>query len=88
VRFIHHDLGPEHLILDPDTGRLVGILDWTDAILGDPARDFVFLVTWRGWSLVEQVLNSYPLAVDATFRDRLRRSARVLSVLWLAEAYE
>ena len=48
LRFIHHDLSPEHLIVDGATGRLTGILDWTDAILGDAARDFVFLVTWRG----------------------------------------
>lgn len=87
LRLIHHDLSPEHLIVD-ETGRLRGVIDWTDGILGDSARDFVFLVTWRGWSFVEQVLTAYPLAVDAAFRDRLRRSACILSVLWLAEAYE
>jgi hypothetical protein len=64
------------------------VLDWTDAILGDAARDFVFLVTWRGWGFVEQVLRSYPPTPDERFRNRLRRSARVLSVLWIAEARE
>jgi hypothetical protein len=48
----------------------------------------VFLVTWRGWDFVEQVLTDYPLAIDVRFRDRLRRSSRILSILWLAEAHE
>lgn len=88
LRFIHHDLSPEHLLVDGATGRLNGILDWTDAILGDAARDFVFLVTWRGWGFANDVLRSYPNAVDREFPKRLRFMARLLSVAWLAEAHE
>jgi aminoglycoside phosphotransferase (APT) family kinase protein len=88
LRFIHHDLSPEHLIVDGATGRLTGILDWTDAILGDAARDFVFLVTWRGWDFAKDVLRNYPHAVDREFPTRLRFMARLLSVVWLAEAHE
>jgi aminoglycoside phosphotransferase (APT) family kinase protein len=64
LRFIHHDLSPERLVVDSKTGRLAGILDWTDSILGDSARDFVFLVTWRGWDFTEEVLHSYRLPLD------------------------
>jgi aminoglycoside phosphotransferase (APT) family kinase protein len=88
LRFIHHDLSPEHLIVDPKTGRLAGILDWTDAALGDAARDFVTLVTWRGWDFTEEVLWAYRLPRDSGFRKRLRFMARLLSVIWLAEAHE
>ena len=88
LRFIHHDLSPEHLIIDAATGHLAGILDWTDAILGDAARDFVFLVTWRGWAFAERVLRSYPHTVDDGFGDRLEFMARLLSVMWLADAHE
>ncbi|MFN2566393.1 MAG: phosphotransferase family protein [Gemmatimonadaceae bacterium] len=88
LRFIHHDLSPEHLIVDSRTGKLVGILDWTDAILGDSARDFVFLVTWKGWWFAEEVLRSYPHPVDQGFRKRLRFMAQLLSVVWLATAQE
>lgn len=84
LRFIHYDLCPEHLIVDPRTGQLRGILDWTDAILGDAARDFVFLVTWRGWVYAEEVLQHYRNGTDSGFRERLRFMARFLSVLWLA----
>jgi Ser/Thr protein kinase RdoA (MazF antagonist) len=88
LTFIHHDLSPEHLLVDPGTGQLTGILDWTDAILGDAARDFVFLVAWQGWAYTEEVLRNYPLSVDSGFRDRLRFTSRFLSVLWLGLAYE
>jgi aminoglycoside phosphotransferase (APT) family kinase protein len=88
LQFIHHDMSSEHLIVDPATGALTGILDWTDAILGDAARDFVFLATWEGWDLVEQVLVSYPRPVDEGFRTRLRFMARLLSLMWLVYAHE
>jgi aminoglycoside phosphotransferase (APT) family kinase protein len=86
LRFVHNDLSPEHLVVQPSTGRLVGILDWTFPALGDPARDFVACATFGGWGFVERVLAHYPGAVDAGFRERLRYMARFLSVMWLGEA--
>lgn len=88
VRMIHHDLSPEHLVANAETGCLVGILDWTDAILGDPARDFVPLVTFGGWDFADQALTHYPHVVDAGFRDRLRFMARLLPLMWLGHAHE
>jgi aminoglycoside phosphotransferase (APT) family kinase protein len=85
---IHHDLSPEHVLADATTGTVSGVLDWTDAMLGDAARDFVFLVTWRRWSFVEQVLSDYPRSVDREFRTRIRFMARLLSLVWLGFAYE
>lgn len=86
LRFIHQDLSPDHLVVDPSTGRLTGILDWTFTALGDAARDFVTCATFGGWSFVERVLADYPGAVDGGFRERLRYMARLLSVMWLGEA--
>src|SRR5688572_224398 len=86
LRLIHADLDPEHIIIDPATGRIRGVIDWTDAMLGDAARDFVFLAAWRGWDLVEEVLAHYPHVVDDGFRARLRWMARLLSVYWLEVA--
>ena len=86
LRFIHQDLSPEHLLVDPSTGQLAGIIDWTDVILGDAARDFVFLVAWRGWAYAEEVIRAYPHAVDQGFRDRLRMMSRFLTPVWLGFA--
>ncbi|MFF7254105.1 macrolide 2'-phosphotransferase [Streptomyces microflavus] len=38
--FIHGDLHPGHTLVDPD-GNLTGVLDWTDAEVGDPGQEFV-----------------------------------------------
>jgi aminoglycoside phosphotransferase (APT) family kinase protein len=88
LRLTHDDVSPEHLLVDPDTGELAGILDWSDAALGDPARDVAPLACWHGWWFVEEALRSYPHRVDHGFRERLRFTARALSVWWLAEARE
>ena len=87
LRMIHHDVSPEHLLADPETGRLVGILDWTDAILGDPARDFAPLVAFAGWGFVDDVIRHYPLGIDEGFRQRLDFMARLLPLMWLGHAY-
>ena len=88
LRFTHNDLGPDHLIVDRDTGALTGIIDWTDATLGDPARDFVVLLAWQGWKFTDRALAAYPLPLDPSFRQRVGLVARVMSVLWLANAHE
>ena len=40
---VHGDLGPEHLLCR--SGRLVGVIDWGDARVGDPALDYAWLVS-------------------------------------------
>jgi len=87
LQLIHGDLDAQHIIVDPTTGFLVGVIDWTDTSLGDAARDFVFLVTWQGWRFAELVLRHYPRAVDREFRVRLRDMAQLLSLVWLAYAH-
>lgn len=86
LRFIHNDLGPDHLMVDPELGRLNGILDWTDAILGEAPREFAGLVACGGWSFADAVLREYSLPVDEGFRERIAFNARLLTVIWLANA--
>jgi aminoglycoside phosphotransferase (APT) family kinase protein len=88
LRLIHNDLGPDHLIADSGSGELKGIIDWSDAALGDPMRDFVVLVAFGGWEFADEVLRSYPHALDSGFHERLRFATRLLSIMWLAEAHE
>lgn len=85
-RFIHNDLCPDHILIDPDSGRVTGIIDWTDAALGDPALDFVVLVAWQGWRFVDEVRTAYPLSLDDAFERRLAFLARVMSLDWLWES--
>ncbi|MCX4577152.1 phosphotransferase [Streptomyces sp. NBC_01571] len=38
--FSHNDLGIEHVLVDPVTWTVTGIIDWSDAAVVDPAHDF------------------------------------------------
>jgi aminoglycoside phosphotransferase (APT) family kinase protein len=41
--FSHNDLGIEHVLIDPATWTVTGIIDWSDAAVVDPACDFGLL---------------------------------------------
>lgn len=47
LALLHADLGPDHVLLDPNALTVVAIIDWADAIRGDPARDLVALLLWE-----------------------------------------
>ena len=61
---LHADLGPEHLLCRDR--RLVGVIDWSDVRIGDPALDFAWLLH----SVGGEVLALYGGAVDGGFRER------------------
>ncbi len=64
---LHQDLGGEHVLLDPETGDLSGIIDWGDVTIGDPAQDLCgFPATW-----LPTLLAHYGGPVDATFAARV-----------------
>lgn len=86
LRVVHNDLGPDHWLVDPESGELVGLLDWTDIALGDPVLDFMGLWAWRGPVFVRRVLDAYPLAVDPRFVERVRFAVRVRTLHWLRSA--
>ncbi|MBT8487246.1 MAG: phosphotransferase [Gemmatimonadetes bacterium] len=85
ARVIHNDLCPDHLLVD-GAGDLCGIIDWTDAAIGDPLMDFVVLYAWKGRSFVEKVLGWYELRLDPGFWERLDFSVRVRALHWLRTA--
>lgn len=37
--FCHNDLGTEHVLVDPHTREVTGVIDWSDAARTDPAQD-------------------------------------------------
>ena len=66
---VHDDLAPEHVLVSK-TGDLVGILDWEEVAVGDPASDFVWLAGVPDAG--ERALAAYGGAPDATFLERTR----------------
>jgi aminoglycoside phosphotransferase (APT) family kinase protein len=71
LAFSHNDLGIEHVLIEPSTGAITGIIDWSDAALADPAYDFGLLCRDLGPAALDIALNTYQ-ADDAT---ALRRRA-------------
>jgi aminoglycoside phosphotransferase (APT) family kinase protein len=71
-RLFHADFSAEHILLSSDRRQVVGVIDWTDAEIGDPAFDFGYLWVWQGEPLVTEVIRHYLRDVDAEFIDRVR----------------
>ena len=67
---IHNDLGPAHILATP-TGDLAGIIDWGDAVPGDPAMDLAW-VLHHAPAIGERTLAAYGGPPDATFLERAR----------------
>ncbi|WP_029135974.1 phosphotransferase family protein [Nakamurella lactea] len=79
--FSHNDLGIEHVLVEPATGSITGIIDWSDAAMCDPARDFGLLLRDLGDDALERAYRSYrrtggPIDVDQQFRTRCLFHAR------------
>jgi aminoglycoside phosphotransferase (APT) family kinase protein len=51
---VHNDIKGEHILVDPQSGRITGILDWADAGIGNPAVDIAGLVLTVGNDLAEE----------------------------------
>jgi len=68
---VHRDLVPEHVLFDPTTGHLTGVIDWGDAGIDDPAVDFAGIRRRLGAEFARQTLAAYRHALDATVLRRM-----------------
>lgn len=59
IAILHQDVAPGHVLHDPSTSRLTGIIDFGDLALGDPARDFVYVYADFGSPILADVLEGY-----------------------------
>ena len=66
---IHSDIRPEHIIVDPETHTLSGIIDFGDIEIADPAYDFTFLAQY-GQGFLTQAYQNYILPRDEAFETR------------------
>lgn len=71
-RLIHADLHAEHLLLNPnDLKEISGLIDWSDARVGDPAREFACLYSWGGETMLLSMCGAYA-SDDPTLESRSR----------------
>jgi aminoglycoside 2''-phosphotransferase len=77
---IHGDLASYHLLHDPVTARLTGILDFGVSGRGDPAVDLACLLSAWGEGWATGLARGYPELADVA--DRARFVAAALPVEW------
>jgi len=70
LRLVHNDLFAEHILVDPRSGIMSGIIDWGDAVISDPAVDFAGLYSWYGEKWLEHVLAHYYRTPDTEIISR------------------
>ena len=69
-RLVHDDLGIEHVLIDPQSSEVTGIIDWGDLNIGDPASDFVGLLEWVGLERLRQVVERSTYPADPALLER------------------
>ena len=64
----HGDLGPDHLLTTES--RVTGVIDWTDAAVGDPALDLAWLVHGTPAAFADALVATYGATSDELDRGR------------------
>jgi aminoglycoside phosphotransferase (APT) family kinase protein len=62
--FSHNDLGIEHVLVDPGTWAVSGVIDWSDAAIVDPAVDFGLVYRDLGPAAVRAAMGRYRTEVN------------------------
>ncbi len=85
-QLIHGDLGCYHMLFDPTTRRLTGVIDFGVAGLGDPALDIGCLLQYYGATFVNRLYAAYPAA--QAFAKRTRFYAQAGALAWVLNGLE
>jgi aminoglycoside phosphotransferase (APT) family kinase protein len=78
---VHNDLAAEHVLVDATMAGVTGVIDWSDAAVGDPAIDFGGIFHWGGAALLDAVLARYGGEVSHDVLSRARFFAAARGVL-------
>ena len=68
---VHRDLITEHVLCDPATGHLTGVIDWGDAGIDDPAVDFAGVRRQLGEEFARPMLAAYCPSLDTAVLRRM-----------------
>ncbi|MBF6078585.1 phosphotransferase family protein [Nocardia beijingensis] len=62
--FSHNDLGIEHVLVEPVSATVTGVIDWSDAAIADPAYDFGLIYRDLGPSALDAALRAYRASAE------------------------
>lgn len=83
----HFDIKPDHIIVNPESQKLVGIIDFGDMRIGDPAYDFTFFTRFPV-DLTPLILKAYTLEKNDLLLQRINFYQNVLPVMDLDHSLE
>lgn len=69
---VHGDLSAEHVLADPATGQITGVIDYTDVLITDPLLDVMYLYANYGEAFVGRLLPHYHTGDPAPILARVR----------------
>lgn len=79
---VHGDLAGEHVLVDGE--QVVGIVDWSDACVADPADDLAWLLAQTSPAAADAVMDHYGQAREAAVDDAFDARATLASELAVA----
>jgi aminoglycoside phosphotransferase (APT) family kinase protein len=62
----HGDLAAEHVLYEPESMRLTGVIDWSEMAISDAAVDLAALFHWGGRPLLDAALTTYGDTLEDT----------------------
>ena len=81
----HCDIKPEHLLFDPERGRLTGVIDWADTCISHPTIDLGALAIWLGPGFMSEVAATLQTSPDAV--DQALAAVRIALLAGLARTF-
>lgn len=84
---LHGDIAPGHVLYDPRTGGLTGVIDFGDIALGEPARDFIYLYEDFGSRILEAVLARYASDGEGPTLTDIRKWYLLEATAWTIDAF-
>jgi GrpB-like predicted nucleotidyltransferase (UPF0157 family)/aminoglycoside phosphotransferase (APT) family kinase protein len=85
---LHCDIAPGHLLYDPRTGHLTGVIDFGDIAIGESARDFIYVYEDYGPTILMEVLSHYAGQDAPAMLSAIRKWYLLEAIAWTVERYE
>ena len=84
---LHCDIGPGHVLYDPQTKNVTGVMDFGDIVIGDPARDFIYIYKDYGPVILNEVLDHYAGPDAPAMMLSIRKWYLLEAIAWTSQMY-
>lgn len=85
LALLHADLSPGHLLYDPTSEALTGVIDFGDVVLGPPARDFIYVYEDFGVDRCREVVEAYAPEDTPALMEEVRAWYLLEALSWTLE---